>query len=559
MKRPIDIAKLGLRRVRLVWSIAAFMLLTMAFSSFWFAYEEYERTLELEFGHLESYARIADAQLAGLLRNLNRLLTDIAEDQATLAPEKEAEYDLFLQAQKRNFPEIRSLVVVNAEGRVTLTGNPNLKGFDSSKRDYFVAHLDRPPGPNFYASRPFKTSFGDLGIAFSVGIYDAEKRFQGTVVSGVDPKYFETVLAQVRPSGAQSTAALFNRHGEFIYRVPDPERFFGTSVGAGAAFRRFNESNPTMSRNITLAASDGIRRLFVLRAIGETQLVVSVSRIYDDVLAGWRRNIALRLLVFGLAAAVILGMTAIAHRRQRERQEMENRLRQSVDRLTSSNIELERFAYIASHDLREPVRTLVSFSQMLERKLGPDRPTEINDYLDFVVRAARRMDALVSDLLAYSRVNSDLDSFEPVHLDRVLADVRHDLGDAIGRTGATLEAQPLPLVKGVHMQLHQLFQNLISNALKFQKPGQPPQIVITASDELDRWRISLADNGIGIDPKYAKQIFVIFKRLHTEKAYPGTGVGLAICRRIMERHGGEIEVESEGEGRGSVFHLLFPK
>ncbi|MBI4967761.1 MAG: hypothetical protein HZC25_06540 [Rhodospirillales bacterium] len=559
MRRPIDIAKTGLRRVRLVWSIAAFMLLTLGGSFAWFSYDDYRRSLELEFSHLESYARIADAQLTGLLRNLNRLLNDIAEDQATLAPEKEAEYDLFLQAQKRSFPEIRSLVVVNAEGRVTLSANPNLKGFDSSKRDYFVAHLDKPLEPNFYASRPFKTSFGDQSIAFSVAIYDSQKRFQGTVVSGVDPKYFEAVLAQLLPSGAESSAALFLFSGEVVHRLPDPERYFGISIAGNTAVRQHLQSGQTMTRNIAMAASDGVRRLYAIRTIGETKLAVAVTRGYDDVVADWRRNIAVRLLVFGLAAAVVLGMTAIAHRRQRERQEMGNRLRQSVDRLTSSNIELERFAYVASHDLREPVRTLVSFSQMLERKLGPDRPTEINDYLDFVVRAARRMDHLVSDLLAYSRVNSDLDSFEPVDLDRVLAEVHHDLGDAIRRTGATLEAPPLPTVMGARMQLHQLFQNLISNALKFQRPGQPPQIVVTVGDEPQRWRISLADNGIGIDPKYAEQIFVIFKRLHTEKAYPGTGVGLAICRRIMERHGGDIQVESAGDGQGSVFHLRFPK
>ncbi|MCC7167397.1 MAG: hypothetical protein IT565_07485 [Rhodospirillales bacterium] len=549
----------GLKRLRLIWSIAAITLLTFGSSYVWFTYDEYRRTLEREFQYLESNARIADAQLSGLLRNLQRLLGDIGEDMKDFTPDREPEYDLFLQERKRHFPEIRSLVVINAEGRVTLTGNPNLKGFDASGRDYFMAHRDQVIEPNFYASKPFKTSFGDIGIAFSLALRDAEGRFLGAVVSGVDPKYFEAVLAQVRPSGAGSVVGLFRLDGDLVYRLPDPERFFATNIAANQGFAQHLRSGEVMTRQLALSASDGIKRMYVFRIIGSTRLGVAVSRGYDEVMAGWWRNLILRLVVFVLAAMVVIGLTAVVHRRQRESQDMEARLRQSVDRLTSSNTELERFAYVASHDLREPVRTVVSFSQMLGRHLGPQRSPEATECLGFVIGAPKRMDSLVSELLVYARITSDVEPFQPVDLNQVIDEVRKDIAFAIEQTGAEFAIQPLPTVMGIKLQIHQLVQNLTSNALKFQTFGQKPRLEVSATEQPEGWRISFTDNGIGIDPRYADQVFEIFKRLHTEKAYPGTGMGLAICRRIMERHQGRIELESAGPGQGSAFHLDFPK
>ncbi len=254
----------------------------------------------------------------------------------------------------------------------------------------------------------------------------------------------------------------------------------------------------------------------------------------------------------------LIEFNSIAHDVTKQR-DMESRLRESLEQLVNSNIELERFAYVASHDLREPIRTIVMFSQLLTRHLQENLSGEVKECLDFVITAAKRMDALVSDLLSYSRIASDSQPFSDVDLNAVLAEVRSDLKSVIETTGASIESGPLPNVPGIRLLLHQLFQNLISNAVKFRKPGQAPQIRITAQRDASGWQITFADNGIGIEPQYAEQIFIIFKRLHTAQAYPGTGVGLAICKRIMDRHNGRIWVESQGEGTGTSFHILLPE
>jgi signal transduction histidine kinase len=556
--RPSPQTSRKLQGLPLLWAIPAVMLLIFGATLAWFAYDEYERTIEREYRYLESNAHIADAQLSGLLRNLNRFLADIAADQQTLRPEKHAEYDAYLQEQKKKFPEIRSLVVVNASGTVTLTGNPNLKGFDSSKRDYFVAHLGQPLEPNFYASRPFKTSFGDMGIAFSLAIYDAQKKFQGTVVTGIDPKYFEAVLRQITPIGPSGSAALFHLAGELIYRLPDPDRYFGTNITSAKTFQNHVASGALMTRYTGVSISDGLKRMYVIKTIKGTKLGLSVSRDLDEILAEWRVSLTSRILLFLLATFVILGLTMIAHRREEERRQAEIQLRLSLDRLTSSNTELERFAYVASHDLREPIRTLVSFSQLLERRLGGGLNDDIRECLDFIITAAKRMDGLVKDLLSYSRIASDENPFKPVDLNKTLDQVQSDLALAIERSGAEIVAAPLPTLPGVELQLYQLFQNLVSNAIKFRNKDQPPRLEITAWREGGSHHLTFTDNGIGFNAEYAERIFEIFKRLHTGQAYPGTGVGLAICRRIVERHNGRIWAEPRSGEAGSVFHLTFP-
>ncbi|MBI4967760.1 MAG: hypothetical protein HZC25_06535 [Rhodospirillales bacterium] len=560
MKASKGVALKTLGRLPLIWSIVVVLLLSFSGSLVWFAYDEYQRTLDREFRHLESNARIADAQMSSLLRSVHRLLADIAGDFKMHASEDlaEARFDIDLVEQRRLFPEIRTLTVTDAEGRVILSGAPDMIGADLSDREYFQVYRQGRGEGNVFVSPPYRTRFGDQSIALSLGLFDDQNRFGGIVVAGLDPHYFDTILSQVRPDYPNSTALLFHQSGAFVHRLPDPERYVGASLG-GKGFQAHQQSGLPMTRRASVATSDGIKRLGVFRNLGDSPLGVGVSRGYHHALEGWYRNLALRSVLFTVTLIVTLILMVRAHRRERERHDLAVRLRQSVDRLTSSNTELERFAHVASHDLREPVRTLVSFSQLLERKLGSGRPGEINEYLDFVVGAAKRMDALVLDLLTYARVNSDVEPFQPVALDAVLDDVRHDLADALARTGTTIEAPRLPTVMGTRMQLHQLLQNLISNALKFQAPGTPPRLVFSLADEPGHWRISLTDNGIGLDPKYAEQIFVIFKRLHGEQAYPGTGVGLAVCRRIMERHNGRIWAESAGEGRGATFHLVFPK
>jgi two-component system, chemotaxis family, sensor kinase Cph1 len=227
-----------------------------------------------------------------------------------------------------------------------------------------------------------------------------------------------------------------------------------------------------------------------------------------------------------------------------------------ADELARSNRELEQFAYVASHDLQEPLRMVSSYVQLLERRYRNKLDANANEFIEFAVDGVRRMKTLLDDLLAYSRVRAQGKPFAPADVAAVLNDTLLGLKISIEEYGATVTHDPLPAVCGDATQLAQLFQNLIGNGLKFRS-AQPPRIHISAHSREHEWVFSIRDNGIGIDPQYHERIFVIFQRLHSSGECAGNGIGLAICKRIVERHGGRIWVESQ-PGNGATFHFTIP-
>jgi|GEM_PF-2832677 len=235
-----------------------------------------------------------------------------------------------------------------------------------------------------------------------------------------------------------------------------------------------------------------------------------------------------------------------------------DRLKQASEALTRSNAELEQFAYAASHDLREPLRTIINFVQLLQERLKSKLDATDERYMGFITDATKRMDTLIQDLLQYARLETRAQPFQPVNCNTVLQLVKENLRTTIEETRAEItHDHPLPIVRGDITQLTQLFQNLIGNGIKFRRPEEPPRLHIGATKQNEEWIFSVHDNGIGIDPQYFQRIFVIFERLHPQDKYPGTGIGLAICRKIVERHGGRIWVESE-PGKGSTFFFTLP-
>lgn len=239
-----------------------------------------------------------------------------------------------------------------------------------------------------------------------------------------------------------------------------------------------------------------------------------------------------------------------------ERKVAEQRLQQSVEELTRLNVELERFTFIASHDLQEPVRTVVSFAQLLERRAASRLDASDRENLGFLVEGARRMQALVQGLLDYSLVTHRAVPLGVVDCRRAVDAAMEQLRGEIDVTGAAIHIQPMPLVLGDLSQIVDLFKQLLSNALKFARPGVPPEITLSAERGDGQWLISVADNGLGIEPEYRPLLFTIFRRLHG-MTYPGAGVGLAVCRRIVERHGGEIWIE-QAPDHGSIFRFTLP-
>jgi PAS domain S-box-containing protein len=229
---------------------------------------------------------------------------------------------------------------------------------------------------------------------------------------------------------------------------------------------------------------------------------------------------------------------------------------QRAQELARSNAELQEFAYVASHDLQEPLRAVSSFATWLSRNYEGQLDELAQDRISRIVSGAGRMQQLISDLLSYSRVGRQGRSFAPTDCQKVLGDVLANLRVALEESGATVTADQLPTVTADEMELTQLLQNLIGNAIKF-RGDRPAQIHLAARGQDRDWLFSVRDNGIGIDPKYAERIFQIFQRLHGRGKYPGTGIGLAICKKIVERHGGRIWVEPAPD-QGSTFWFTLP-
>jgi len=251
----------------------------------------------------------------------------------------------------------------------------------------------------------------------------------------------------------------------------------------------------------------------------------------------------------------IIGLVGIS-RDITDRKKAEQALSQQTQELARSNAELEQFAYIASHDLQEPLRMVASYVQLLARRYQGKLDPEADEFIGFAVNGATRMQALINDLLTFSRVGNEGPPLETADMEQVLDRVLDNLKVAADESGAVVTRDHLPRVEADSGQLAQLFQNLVSNAIKFHGPA-PPRIHVGVSHRNGEWVISVRDNGIGFEPKYADRIFMIFQRLHNRITYPGTGIGLAICKKIVEHNGGRIWAESE-PGKGSTFKFTLP-
>lgn len=250
--------------------------------------------------------------------------------------------------------------------------------------------------------------------------------------------------------------------------------------------------------------------------------------------------------------AIWLSVVAI-----RNYQRLNIRLNNTIQQLQKQNKEIEQFVYIASHDLQEPLRSVLSFTEAIEQDYQKTISPEAGEYINYMKKGIVRMQDLVKALLDYSRIGRELTK-EKVDCNEVVGEVLQDMAAGIGNTSALVHAQNLPAVMGYKVELKLLFQNLIANAIKFSKQEIAPEVKISVKSAHGFWEFCVADNGIGIDPKHHEKIFIIFKKLHNNSLYEGTGIGLAHCKKIVELHGGTITVES-APGKGASFYFTIPK
>jgi signal transduction histidine kinase len=336
----------------------------------------------------------------------------------------------------------------------------------------------------------------------------------------------------LRPAPELVRRSLTERMGEFVSPTTGEERFFAAGTIPGSDWRIV--AGVPRSTLYGTASGGGRWTPWAILAVG-----------------------ALALVLIALLLRRLLATRARLRAANAELEQSHRRLEERAAELERSNADLEQFAYAASHDLSEPLRTVAGFSQLLASRYRGRLDGEADEMIRYMTEGVDRMQQLIDDLLLYSRVGRTPVREERVDLGAVLDQARAWLGPAVAEAGAEITSDPLPEVLGEPGQLAQVFQNLLGNAIKFTAPGVRPVVHVGAAASGEEWRITVADNGIGIDPEQVGSVFKMFGRLHPSDTYPGTGIGLALVKRIVERHGGRIWIEPGARG-GSVFVLTLP-
>ena len=420
---------------------------------------------------------------------------------------------------------------------------------------------------HFEDMRPSPASQRKMAIGFTAPIYGPKGEFHGVVVTRVPFENLQSIFEQegrLRYGELAYDWLLLDREGAVLSEKHRPSNLNGNPVKidlpsqAQAVIHRdhpgFVQETHRRGGNAVVTGYAWTRGYanfpgfdwLVLFRLDRDQVYAPIDRLIWMV-GGIGLLVILPLTGYGIWVSWELG------REKNDLVEARQKLEESVSELGRSNADLQQFAYVASHDLQEPLRMVSSYTQLIARRYKGKLDADADEFIAFAVDGANRMQRLILDLLAYSRVNTAGRQFEPTAMETVLKAALNNLTNAVKESQAVITHDPLPAVMGDDKQLAQLFQNLLSNAVKFGG-AQPPRIHISAKQTDGEWLFSVRDHGIGLDPQYADRIFVIFQRLHTREEYPGTGIGLAICKKIVERHGGRIWVESE-LGKGATFYF----
>jgi signal transduction histidine kinase len=441
-----------------------------------------------------------------------------------------------------------SLRIADKAGDVIAGSDGPQASINTSDRQYFTVHRDNPEA-GLAISPPILGRISNKWVLiFARRLTLSDGSFGGIVFAPVTIAWFEQKFnnLEVGPQGTVVMRGDATRNFDLLARFPHAGYVGQTTVSQ--TFRQRITANPRGGTYEAVAGADNIRRTFSYQPIANYPLITLVGMATEDYLGEWRKE-GVKVIV--LAGAFIIVTTLGGLGMLRTWRALERR----TEELARSNADLEQFAYVASHDLQTPLRNIASYAQLLARRYEGRLDKDADEFIGYIVGGAKHMSSMIPDLLDYARVSRSPPELMPVDLNAVVKSVLTNLGPDLQETGAVIKMDTLPVVLAEARQAESLFQNLLENALTYRQPDSPPQIEITATQEpKGLWRLSVHDNGIGIEPAYFEKIFIIFQRLEPARFPGGTGIGLALCRRIVHRFGGSIWVESEPK-KGTTFNF----
>lgn len=496
--------------------------------------------------------RLVSQSIAGDIDYIDLALRAVADEVARLhgsgGSVEARSLDPFLGRLQSRLPMADSLRLTDAHGTVIAGSDGAPPGVSLGDRDYFIRLRDNP-GAGLTISSPILGRVSQKWVLiFARRIQSADGGFGGMVVAPVTIDWFERKFndLEVGRNGTVVMRGDASRDFDLLARFPHAGYVGQTKVSD--TFRARIAANPEGGTYQAVAGADSIHRTFSYRPIANYPLITLVGLATEDYLAEWRHE-AIKVML--LAAVFTIVTTLGGFGMLRAWRALEAR----TEELSRSNADLEQFAYVASHDLQTPLRNISGYAQLLARRYKGRLDADADDFIDYIVGGAKHMSAMIPDLLDYARVSTTQPELVPVDLGRVIEAVLVTLAPAITAAEAKVTVGALPIVLAEPRQAESLFQNLIENALTYRNPDHAPSIEINVDHgPKGYWRIAVRDDGIGIEPEYFEKVFVIFQRLEPMKFPGGTGIGLALCRRIVQRFGGAIWVESE-PGRGTTFFL----
>lgn len=524
------------------------LILIFAYASL----HQHQKQAEVNSGNL---ARLVSQSVERDITLLDIHLQTIAADLHTrrllplFAADKAAIKSL-LNRHSEQLPFVSGLSISDSQGQLFGAPGNGMGEINIADRDYFI-ELKNHPQTRLMISHPLASRIdGKLVLVFARPLRDVGGHFEGVVLGLITIEWFSREFShlQIGSAGAVIMRGVQDRDFELMARYPDLGYLGKTKLSQ--PFLSAYAQNQREGSFRVHATTDNILRIYSYQAIGDYPLIIQVGLAESDFLVDWRREVT-KLVVLGLSflAATSVGGWMLMR--------AWNGLEARTAELERSNSDLEQFAYVASHDLQSPLRNIASFAQLLLRRYKGKLDQDADDFIGQVVSNAERMSMMIRDLLDYSRATSRTDMDKEVDLNQVVREILPRFEAEIQRLNVLIEIGPLPKVKAEPVWMESLFQNLIENAIRYRHPDRRPSIAISAcSDQDGWWTISVTDNGIGIDPAYHDKIFKMFYRLDPVHYPEGTGIGLAICRRMVKRFGGRMWVNSsEGEGACFLFTL----